>query len=129
MYDSIKIPELPWGGDNFKPKFSDYEPMLAEIVCLYRDELLSFEEIGEQLGIEWWNIKQMFKKYNITKYSIKERACLKRKKDYPQIYKLHHSMKLSFKAIYRDYGFSPSYSKLVLKEGGEETNKVTLPPT
>jgi hypothetical protein len=122
VYDSIQLPELPWGGEDFKTKYSDYESRLDEIVRMYKEDLLPFEEIGERLGIEWWNIKTMFKKHNIATYSTKERAFLKRKKDYSQIYKLHRSMGMSLKAIYRDYGFSPAYSRLVLNEGPSRTD-------
>ncbi|MGM1044916.1 MAG: AraC family transcriptional regulator [Bacillota bacterium] len=122
MSDSIELGKPKWGGDAFKSKPDNCEEHLEEMIQLYRDELMSFEEIGQKLNIDWWNIKGLFKKHGIARYSVKERAFLKRQKDYPIIYKLHYELNLSLNEIYRNYGYSPPYSRAVLSDGLKEDN-------
>lgn len=93
------------------------------MIHLYRDELMSFEEIGKHLGIDWWSIKQLFNKHNVPRISTQQRAVLKRKKVYPLIYELHFRHNLSLNEIYRKYGFSPAFSRQVLSEGNEEDTR------
>ncbi|MBP1999695.1 hypothetical protein J2Z69_000714 [Paenibacillus shirakamiensis] len=116
-----------WGGEDFRSKPDYYEDDLEDMIKLYREELLSFEEIGRKLNIDWWNIKNLFEKYNIPKYTVKERAYLKRQKDFCTIYKLRYELKLSYSGIYQNYGFSPPYSRAVLSEGlGRKTESIKL---
>lgn len=96
------------------------------MIHLYKDELMSFEEIGKCLSIDWWIVKQLFNKHRIPRITTKERAMLKRKKVFPLIYKLHFEHNLSFAEIYKKHGFRPAYSKLVLSEGNCEDNKIDL---
>lgn len=125
MYDSIELGKPKWGGEEFQSIPDMHEDKLDEMIRLYREELLSFEEIGNKLNIDWWTIKTLFKKHNIPRYTLKERAKLKRKMVYPLIYKLHYEDKKTLNEIYKNYGFSPPYCRQVLREGLSESFKET----
>ncbi|MFB5759125.1 hypothetical protein [Paenibacillus medicaginis] len=119
MYDSIKISKPKWGGEDFQSKPDLYEEQFDEMVRLYHKELLTFEEIAEKLSIDWWIIKRLFEKHNIPRFTLKERAKLKRGKLYPLIYKLHKQENRSFAEIYKTYGYSPAYCRQILSEGND----------
>lgn len=97
-------------------KWAEYEKHFELMYKLYSEDLLSFEEIGEQVGVEWWNIKQLFKAKGVTFISHKERSRLLRAKDFPLIYDLKYNKKMSLNQIYRGYKMSPPYVRQVLKE-------------
>lgn len=94
---------------------------MDKLVRLYKDELLSFEEIALKTGIEWWTIKELFKKHGVERISLSERAQQKRAKDFDLIFKLHIEEKTGLNAIHRQYGYSHTYIKAVLKDKGFET--------
>lgn len=74
-------------------------------------------------GIEWWTIKELFKKHGIERTSLSERAQQKRARDFDLIYKLHIEEKIGLNDIHRKYGYSSTYIKAVLKDKGLETLK------
>lgn len=77
---------------------------------------MTFEQIEQQTGINWWTVKNLFYQKGINTISLKDRAKIKRRKDMPVIYELYFKQKLSYKEIYAKFGFSPAYSRQVLKE-------------
>lgn len=111
-----ELPVPKWGGEEFITKVDQIEPELDKLVSLYRESMLTFEEIAEETDIDWWTIKQLFKIKGVPTISVSERARRKRAKDFDLIYQLHFERKKGLNEIYREYGFSPSYVKAVLKD-------------
>ncbi|MGG2091216.1 AraC family transcriptional regulator [Bacillus sp. S13(2024)] len=83
---------------------------------MYREDLMTLEQIKEATGINTWVIEDLFREFDIPKMKHKERAKLKRAKDFDLIYKLHIEEKMSLNEIYKKYKFSPLYSKRVLED-------------
>ncbi len=75
-------------------------------------------QIAEKMGMEWWTIKEVFKKHGIERISLSKRAKMKRAKDFDLIYRLHFIEEVSIQEIYEKYGFSPPYIRSVLKDQG-----------
>ncbi|MCM3110062.1 AraC family transcriptional regulator [Lederbergia lenta] len=75
-------------------------------------------EIQKEVGIPTAELKTLFEKNDIQLLSHSEISKIKRNKDFESIYDLHINKKLSLNEIYRDYGYSPPYSKRVLNDNG-----------
>ncbi|WP_029518112.1 hypothetical protein [Paenibacillus polymyxa] len=116
VYDSIELVKPKWGGEDRKNKWEEYESQLEELLKLYQVDLLSFEQIGEKVNIEWWTIKSLFKAKGIKLISHKERSKIKRAKDYPLLYDLHYNQGLTLNQIYAKYKYSPPYVRQVFRE-------------
>jgi hypothetical protein len=86
---------------------------------MYWGDLKTFEEIADDIGENWWTIKELFNQFNVPRMTVAERARYKREQDYSLIYNLHFVEGLSLAEISRQYGFAPHYSRKVLK-GGEK---------
>ncbi|PGZ96923.1 hypothetical protein COE51_16250 [Bacillus pseudomycoides] len=90
--------------------------MLDKLKRMYHEDLLTLEQIKEETGINTWVITDLFKEFDIPTMEHKERAKLRRARDFDLIYKLHFEEKMSLNEIYREYKFSPMYSKKVLED-------------
>lgn len=99
-------------------KYEHLIPKFNEIKNLYYNELLTYQEIADKLNVQWWEIRELFKDFSLKKIHPRERARLKRKKDFDFFYKLHIENKLSLAEIYKIYKKSPPYVRQVLREGG-----------
>lgn len=111
--ETLSLTEPNWRGEDFEPKWTEIEDKLDELVSLYWDKLLTFEEIEKKTGIEWWTVKELFKQKDIKRMSLADRAKKKRAKKFDEIYGLIQSG-MSLRQIYRDYGYSPQYCKQCL---------------
>lgn len=81
-------------------------------------ELKTSYEIQRELGVYVKDLEKLFEANNVKVFKLKEISAFKRSKDFDEIYDLHINQKLSLSEIYRYYGYSPIYSKRVLKEKG-----------
>jgi len=99
-------------------EWEKYVDELDKLKRMYWEDLLTFAEIKKETGIGEWIIKDLFKEFNVSTMKHTERAKLKRERDFNLIYKLHHTDKMSLNEIYREYNFSPIYSKQVLADQG-----------
>ncbi|GAB3795046.1 AraC family transcriptional regulator [Virgibacillus kimchii] len=81
-------------------------------------ELKTSYEIQRELVVYAKDLEKLFEANNIKIFKLKEISALKRSKDFDEIYDLHINQKLSLSETYRYYGYSPIYSKRVLKEKG-----------
>lgn len=116
MHNSEDLPQTK----RTTTKIDDIAHLLDKLVYLYHQELLSFKQIEQKTGIDWWTIKNLFRKNKIKTISLSERARIKRERNYEVIYDLFVNKKLSLKEIYKRYKFSPQYVKQVLKDKGIE---------
>jgi len=120
--DRIKIPASAPMGEGFRYKWEEHVDKLDELKRMHHQDLLSLNEIVRLTGIDVWVIEDLFNEFNIEIMGIKKRAKLKRERDFDLIYKLHKIKEMSLNEIYREYGFSPLYSKTVLKDKGINHN-------
>ncbi|MFA1822194.1 AraC family transcriptional regulator [Virgibacillus oceani] len=112
--DKFKIP---------KPEFQDYQwkkyqDKLDELVKMNHVELKTAYEIQAETGVYVKDLDQLFEANNVEVFKHKKISALKRNKDFEIIYDLHINQKLSLNEIYRNYRYSPLYSKRVLKDKG-----------
>ncbi|WP_144462659.1 AraC family transcriptional regulator [Siminovitchia fortis] len=75
-------------------------------------------EIQKEIGISTKDLELLFNENNIKLLKLPDIAFNKRSKDFEKIYHLHINKRLSLNEIYRQYGYSPLYSKRVLKDRG-----------
>jgi site-specific DNA recombinase len=95
-----------------------YEHLLPQMLKMYRDELMTYQEIGVSLNIPWWDVKSLFRAYGIERISPAERAKQKRQKDYDVIYHMHFEERKTFGEIGQALGRSAPYIRQVLMENG-----------
>lgn len=112
----IDLPKPKHGGDSVEHKYEKFQSKLDRLLKMYREDLLTFEEIADKMNTDWWTIKTLFRKNDIQFITIKERAKLKRTKDFKKIYDLLYVQKMSMNEIYRRYKISPSYTRKVIQE-------------
>ncbi|TPG68733.1 hypothetical protein EEL31_09480 [Brevibacillus laterosporus] len=112
------LPKVQWGGEDFKPQHSLYSGCFEEVRSLYVDELLSLQEIGAKLNIDWWIVRSLLENNGIPIEGKVQRYEARRKKDFPRIYDLHYTKGMTLKQIYEQYGLSPVYTRKVLIESG-----------
>lgn len=91
---------------------------LDKLVKMYCDELLTFEEIEQRTSIPWWTVKELFKKNDVERISLSDRARIKRARDFDLIYRLHFEEEMSVRDIYAKFEFSPPYIRAVLGDRG-----------
>ncbi len=87
---------------------------------LHFKQLKTVREISEKLNIPDWVILDLFKSQKVDKLSFTELSKRKRAIHFEKLYDLHFNKDMSLKKIYRDYGFSPSYTRKVFEEHGVE---------
>lgn len=114
--DSVKFDKLKWVVESTPPKWENIEYLYPQMLKMYNEDLLSFEQIAESTKTDWWTIKQMFKAKEAVLLSTKERGVKRRARDFEWIYKLHYEDGLAFTKIYKEHGLSPTYCKQVLQE-------------
>ncbi|MGG0794126.1 hypothetical protein ABE137_08955 [Brevibacillus laterosporus] len=112
------LPKAQWGGEGFKPQHSLYSDHFEEIRSLYVDKLLSLQEIGATLKMDWWIVRSLLENNGISIEGKMQRYEARRKKDFPMIYDLHFNKGMTLKKIYEQYGLSPVYTRKVLIESG-----------
>lgn len=111
--------QLPKPQPSYINKVDQVPPeVVNKLIYMYRGKNLTLMEIADKMGMKWWTVKEVFKKYGIKRMSLSERAKIKRAKDFNLIYRLHFIEKIAIKEIYRTYGFSPPYIRSVLKDQG-----------
>jgi hypothetical protein len=123
VFSDGEIPETKWGGESFVSKVDEIKDRLDELLELYQEKLMTFEEIGKETGIAWWTIKELFEKKGIERISLSERARLKREKDFDTLHRLHFEEKIGITELYRKHGFSSPYVRAVLADKGIKTVK------
>ncbi|GAV11269.1 hypothetical protein PBN151_1196 [Paenibacillus sp. NAIST15-1] len=116
--ESKELPKLERNENEHSEKWRRLEQAIEEMKTLYYKKLASFDDIAKTYECNWWDIKTLFRKYNLTTISLKERARLNRKRDFETIYDLHYNQKKTLTEIYRDYGFVPQHVRTTLKEHG-----------
>lgn len=99
------------------------EHLYPQMLKMYNEELLSFEQIAESTGTDWWTIKQMFKAKGAILLTTKERGVKRRARDFEKVYNLHYVDGLAFTKIYKEHGLSPYYCKQVLQENIHKLKK------
>ncbi len=87
---------------------------------LHFKQLKTIREISEELNIPDWIIKDLFNSQKVDKLSFTELSKRKRAIHFNKLYDLHFKKDMSLKKIYRDYGFSPAYTRKVFEEHGVE---------
>lgn len=92
--------------------------IVDKLIDMYQEENLTLIEIAGKMDMEWWTVKEVFKKHGIDRMSLSERAKIKRAKDFDLIYHLHFIEEITIQEIYEKYGFSPPYIRSVLKDQG-----------
>ncbi|MGN7354406.1 recombinase family protein [Paenibacillus amylolyticus] len=125
---SINFDKLNWVFEEPAPKWSEIEHLYYEMLKMYNEDLLSFEQIAEATETDWWSIKQMFKAKGAVLLSTKERGIKRRSLDFEKIYDLHYIDGLAFTKIYKEHGLSPTYCKQVLQEN-IQVEKMKKPPS
>lgn len=80
------LPESQWGGEDFERRSKQYEDRLDEFLDLYQNKLMSFFEMGQATGVDWWVIRNLFDQNNIRIYSKEEIYKLRRDRDFPILY-------------------------------------------
>lgn len=114
------LPKIERNENEHTEKWRRLEPKIDEMKVLYYENLVSFDDIAKTFECNWWDIKTLFRKYNLTTLSLKERARLNRKKDFKTIYDLHYNQKKTLTEMYQDYGYIPQHVRTTLKEHGCE---------
>jgi hypothetical protein len=114
--DSVNFDKLKWVVESPPPKWENIEYLYPEMLNMYNEDLLSFEQIAEATKTDWWTIKQMFKAKEAVLLSTKERGVKRRARDFEWINKLHYEDGIAFTKIYKEHGLSPTYCKQVLEE-------------
>ncbi len=104
VFLDVEIPKPKWSGEHFVSKVNQIEHRLDELVSMYKEWLMTFEEISEETGIEWWTIMELFRERGIQTISLSQRAKLKREKDFDLIYKFHFEEKVGINELYRKCG-------------------------
>ena len=70
-----------WGGEGFRYQWEELVPELDKLVMMYWGELLSFEEIAQATGKNWWTIKELFKAYQVPRMTLTDRARYKKESE------------------------------------------------
>jgi len=115
VFHTADLPEYKRDHESQADKIAD---QLDKLVKMYQQDLLTFEEIEQRTSIPWWTVKELFKKNSIERISLRERARIKRARDFDLIYRLHFEEEISIKDIYATYKFSPPYIRSVLADRG-----------
>jgi len=119
---------LPKTQPRYLTKVDQIPPEVVDkLIDMYQKDRLTLMQIAEKMGMEWWTVKEVFKKHGIERISLTERAKMKRAKDFDLIYRLHFVEEVSVQEIYQKYGFSPPYVRSVLKEGPETYKSRSVP--
>ncbi|NMI04812.1 recombinase family protein [Paenibacillus sp. SZ31] len=121
--DSVNLNKLKWVVESPPAKWSEIEHFYPQMVKMYNEKLLSFEQIAESTETDWWTIKQMFKAKGAILLTTKERGMKRRARDFEKIYNLHYVEGLSLTKIYKDYELSPPYCRQVLQENIHKLKK------
>lgn len=95
-----------------------HEHLLSEMIRLYQNEMLTFEQIGEALGVPWWDVKSLLRVNDIQPIERTSRAKYEREKDFERIYRMHYDEKMTFSQIGQAIGRSSPYIRRVLTEHG-----------
>jgi hypothetical protein len=92
--ESKALPKIERNENEHTEKWRRLDPKIDEMKTLYYEKLASFDDIAKKFECNnWWDIKTLFRKYNLTTISLKERARLNRKRDFETIYDLHYYKK------------------------------------
>ncbi|WP_440112204.1 recombinase family protein [Paenibacillus sp. QZ-Y1] len=121
--DSVNLNKLKWVVESPPAKWENIEHLYPQMLKMYNEDLLSFEQIAESTETDWWTIKQMFKAKGAILLTTKERGVKRRARDFEWIYKLHYEDGLAFTKIYKEHGLSPTYCKQVLEENMSKLKK------
>jgi len=111
--------QLPKPQPSYMSKVDQIPPEVVDkLIFMYQEENLTLMEIANKMDMEWWTVKELFKKHGIERMSLSERPKMKRAKDFDLIYRLHFFEEVSIQEIYEKYGFSPPYIRSVLHDQG-----------
>jgi len=81
---------LPQPEPNYLSKVDQIpQNVVDKLIYMYQEENFTLMQIATKMGMEWWTVKQVFKKYGIDRISLSERAKMKQTKDFDLIYRLH----------------------------------------
>ena len=95
-----------------------HEPLLHEMIQLYQNEMKTFEQIGEALGVPWWDVKRLLREYGVQAVDRASRARYEREKDFQAVYRMHYEQKMTFGEIGQVLRRSSPYIRRVLTEHG-----------
>ncbi len=106
-----------------KHEYTDYQwekhqDLLDKLIYLNHEMLKTPFEIERETGVSAVDLKLLFEHNNVRVLMLSDIAFRKRDRDFERIYDLHIKKKISLNEIYRKYGFSPLYSRRVLKDKG-----------
>jgi alkylated DNA nucleotide flippase Atl1 len=104
--------------DNVRPILKQYAEHLDTVRYLYEDQLMTYDEIAEQIGLPSHVVKRIVRSMDIRRITPAERARRKRQRDFELVYRLHIEKRMTFAEISKIIGRSAPYIAAVLKENG-----------
>ncbi|QSO45467.1 hypothetical protein [Alicyclobacillus mengziensis] len=85
---------------------------------MYDEKLMTFQQIGDALGIPWWDVKKILRSHDVPPISEATRARRRRQKDFEVIYQMHITEQMTFVQIGQALGRSAPYIRKVLEDNG-----------
>lgn len=114
----IDLPKPQFMNGQFKYSWEKYQSELDKLVELNHEKLLTSHEIQKGTGISIDDLENLFKNNGIKLYKLKELSKKKRELDFDFLYNQHFNKRLSLNDIYREFGFSPGYTKKCFEDKG-----------
>jgi hypothetical protein len=116
--DQFFLPTNEITKEEFKVRFSQFtNEDVKSIKNMYYEQFKQIDEICNETGLSEETVISIITLKDMERMP-KYEPKLKRERDFPLIYDLHFNKEISLKEIYKRYGFSPEYSRRVLKEHG-----------